>query len=438
MPRHRLQRPETRLSISGAFGTPFLSARPTFHGTWLFILLASSSVVQIEPAPYDVLAIGLVVWALVTGLTVPSRLGLPLLMLGVFMLSHVGSAAFGIIVTQSSIPAMGIYTGQTLYLLLTMVLFAAIVAADPSSALRTIWAGYIVAAIIAVTIAALAYFDVLSNREQFILAGRARGPFKDPNVYSPFLVPVAIHALGLALTQRGWRALLASALCGYMMLGIVIAFSRGGVLNYLAALATVVGVGVLTGAFKPTWHRALPRLALLLMLAAVALGAFASTPRVQEMLEVRLSLVQRYDTRHDGRFRAQSESLRAGLANPLGTGPNVRPRSAAFADPHNVYIKVMSEYGMLGILSFLAFCGATVVGGLRDCFTPSTVRPALIVVYGCVVGNLVESLFVDTLHWRHLFLLLGMQWGLMAVVQREQLARGRAEPAPGPAHGAPA
>ena len=36
----------------------------------------------------------------------------------------------------------------------------------------------------------------------------------------------------------------------------------------------------------------------------------------------------------------------------------------------------------------------------------------LIVAYATFVGEAVEGLIVDTDHWRHFFLLLGLIWGL--------------------------
>ena len=36
----------------------------------------------------------------------------------------------------------------------------------------------------------------------------------------------------------------------------------------------------------------------------------------------------------------------------------------------------------------------------------------LIAAYACFVGEACEGLIVDTDHWRHFFLLLGMIWGL--------------------------
>ncbi len=43
---------------------------------------------------------------------------------------------------------------------------------------------------------------------------------------------------------------------------------------------------------------------------------------------------------------------------------------------------------------------------------PSPWQSYLIVAYATFVGEAVEGFIVDTDHWRHFFLLLGLIWGL--------------------------
>ena len=54
-------------------------------------------------------------------------------------------------------------------------------------------------------------------------------------------------------------------------------------------------------------------------------------------------------------------------------------------------------------------------------------QPAYIAVYCAFIGTAAESVLIDSDHWRHYFLLLGVIWGLMAVSR--PYARHRAAPA---------
>jgi hypothetical protein len=53
--------------------------------------------------------------------------------------------------------------------------------------------------------------------------------------------------------------------------------------------------------------------------------------------------------------------------------------------------------------------------GLRFALVATPWRPIYLAVYAAFVGVALESAIIDTDHWRHYFLLLGVLWGLMAV-----------------------
>ena len=49
------------------------------------------------------------------------------------------------------------------------------------------------------------------------------------------------------------------------------------------------------------------------------------------------------------------------------------------------------------------------------CSSTTPWRPTYLAVYCAFVGIAAESVIIDSDHWRHYFLLLGVIWGLMAV-----------------------
>ena len=80
--------------------------------------------------------------------------------------------------------------------------------------LRTIRpSAYVIAGVIAASLGILGYFNVAGLGELFSVYdnSRASGPFKDPNVFGPFLVPPIIWLTQDLLLKRGTTLLRALA-----------------------------------------------------------------------------------------------------------------------------------------------------------------------------------------------------------------------------------
>jgi hypothetical protein len=69
-------------------------------------------------------------------------------------------------------------------------------------------------------------------------------------------------------------------------------------------------------------------------------------------------------------------------------------------------------YGWLGGAAYLALVAITLVLGLLTVSVPTPWQYYLITAYAVFAGEAFEGLIVDTDHWRHFFLVLGMVWGL--------------------------
>ena len=71
----------------------------------------------------------------------------------------------------------------------------------------------------------------------------------------------------------------------------------------------------------------------------------------------------------------------------------------------------------------------TLVVGLRSALIAAPWRLASITAIGTFIGEVGEGMVIDTDHWRHFFLLLGMVWGLAAATRhyrQGQAAMGQA------------
>jgi O-antigen ligase len=130
------------------------------------------------------------------------------------------------------------------------------------------------------------------------------------------------------------------------------------------------------------------------------------------------------------RFTAQRSGLSMAVAHPLGIGPG-RFLEVVGYDAHSLYVRTLVENGWLGLGALVGWLGAAAAGlwrlraawGPQDGGEPLLPTAALLAILG---GLAVQSLVIDTVHWRHL-------WRVMAMaVSRgaEGLGAGRAARSP--------
>jgi hypothetical protein len=61
--------------------------------------------------------------------------------------------------------------------------------------------------------------------------------------------------------------------------------------------------------------------------------------------------------------------------------------------------------------------------GFRYAFVSVPWQRAYLAIFAAFLGTIGMSLVIDTDHWRHFFLLLGMVWGLAAATRAHMRAR---------------
>lgn len=380
----------------------------------LGILAGSSSLVFVEPAPYDLLAIALLAILTVNGIRFPGEVQLPVLFLGLFVGGNLIAAI------ASGDPAGTIRSlSIRIYMPLTWLLLVSAILVDPPRMLRAIWLGYLFAAFLATAWGCLEYFGFLSG-EQWLGGLRAKGPFKDPNVFGSFLVPAAIYALSqLAKRRPGVDTFIYAGLFILFVLGILLSFSRGAWMNFSVSFLLFSIFACWTA---PTYrHRVGWLVAGTALLAAgsLAVAGAISMDVVGKRFAQRATLVQRYDTARGGRFDTQIHALTRAAENPLGVGPG-RSDDAFGLEPHNLYLHALIEGGWLAFIGLLAFLGWTLLSGLHPLRRRWQLRTETAVIYICTAGTLLQSLFIDSTHWRHLWLLLAL---LCAVTLAERRLR---------------
>jgi O-antigen ligase len=185
-------------------------------------------------------------------------------------------------------------------------------------------------------------------------------------------------------------------------MGILFAFSRAAWLNFvLGALVMLCVLSLRRGGGR----KAVTFVVVGVSAAAVLFTALAVTSSFTFLSE--RARLQAYDTQ---RFGAQQSGIELATKHPLGIGPGQFERASPIS-AHSTYVRALSEEGVLGLLVLLtlllltlAFAGHNAILG-RDTYG---IGSAALLASWC--GLLANSVFIDTLHWRHFWLLAALIW----------------------------
>lgn len=392
-----LEAPLLAATVVGPVVVAFAVRR--YHAA-VFVAFTLFGVVQIEPAPVDALLALLLPLGLLNGALDHRRLSGSL---SVHALVWTMVIVTWIAVTQAAEPVTSIrYTLITLYCIAIMYFVKMYVAS--AQQMGVIVSGYLVGALVAVVVVIGDVVSIVPD-EVVLEQGRARGLFKDANVFGPFLVPALLICLDEAWRPKllGWlRPGLRLAALALTLLGIFLTYSRA---TWGNAILTLGFYGYLNaGALTPR-----QRLRAIGGVSAVVVGlaGFAIAFDQVDFLSQRANVLQSYDSE---RFDAQRTGLELGLSNLVGIGPAMTDSGGLFA-PHSLFIRAFAETGLIGLALLVTLLATLVVPTLRH-------RRAAVQVHGLsgsvlvavALGQLVNGFLIDTLHWRHFWLVLGLLW----------------------------
>jgi O-antigen ligase len=355
-------------------------------------------IVLIEPAPADLVFFVVIAAALVTGAVRRQRVpGAALGIVGAFLALNLVSAV-EVVDYERALT----FFATTAYVAVLALWLAGWVTNRQRA--KVVAGGYLAAAALSASFGLLALFLPLPGRELMVFEDRVQALFKDPNVFGPFLVPAVLLLVEETLTPRilGFGRLLKGVVLVLLTLGLIFSASRGAWANLAVGLGVLLGVMALR---RGGGRKVLLALALVLVAGVLVAGA-VSVSGSGDFLSDR-ARVQSYDA---DRFGAQAAGLAPAQRYPFGVGPGqfelVAPISA-----HSTYVRVFAEQGLLGILVFLAFLlftlGAAFANAVAGRDTYGIGSAALL---GAWCGLLVNSFVIDTLHWRHLWVVAALVW----------------------------
>ncbi len=387
----------------------FFGRRPEHGGN------ALQWAVQMEPAPADVLFLGAGAKALWSGkvrsrFTLAGGLLVAFVALNVLQLTIVQDLTYGLW-----------FTGATGYTIGLALLFATVLEEGLWPSIRRFYVvGVVVASAIIVVLFVLRMAGVAGELSPLYRGTRVQGFFKDPNVAGPFVVTGALLGLSRVMVGDEWVRSVSGALLAGALAATLFTFSRGAVLNLAAGVVVLLGVAAWQGRTR----------------RALTIGAGAALVALAVLIPVawwtgqlgRLQGLTVYDQL--GRFSAWKAGVAMILDNPLGVGPgqfNVlspeyqlamgTPETRVVPGAHNTYIRVFAENGIFGFALFMMAVAIVLKFGIQLARVASRqgIQGHLVEaswLLAALVGVLVESLVVDTLHWRHLWIVAGFVMGL--------------------------
>jgi len=396
-------------------------ATETLRAALLWLMAFAGGFVFIEPGPYEVIGLATLFIFAATGLTLRAALA-PLVLLLVLLNVGYGLSLF---LVGDRIPAV-IWVLVSVFLSLTAIFFAAMLGTNTEARLRWLMRGYVSAAVVASLLAVGGYFKLFGGlSDMFVIFSRAKGTFKDPNVFAAFLVVPMLLILRAMLSGRRSQLLGGVLLLLPMMAGLFLSFSRAAWGQFVLAAAILMALTFITS------HSLRERFRIVAVAIAgiLLLGAFVvvllSVDQVATLFRERFALTQSYDTGHVGRFGRYFIAINLMLDYPFGMGP----LQFLFPEaPHNTYLNSFITGGWIGGAAYLTLTLVTLMAGLRFAFVATPWQPAFHVFYAAYIGVAVESVIIDSDHWRHYFLIVGVLWGLMAVSR--QYAQSAVPPEP--------
>jgi O-antigen ligase len=204
-------------------------------------------------------------------------------------------------------------------------------------------------------------------------------------------------AIGAGITTSYSRGAWLNLALGLTGLLLILSLRRGGLRNAVAVLLVLTGVALTT---------------------YTVLTVTGSTDFLAERAQR-----QTYDVQ---RFTAQHTGIEFGEQYPVGIGPGQFDVLAPVST-HSTFIRTFAEQGVLGLVVWVALVITTLaIAGRNAVLGRNTHGIGSAALFGSWLGLAASSFFVDTLHWRHLWLVAALIWvGALAVRDQDAAAQVR-------------
>lgn len=373
----------------------------------LYFAIMTSGYVLFEPAPFDLLILLTIFLYMFTSITLPSQLKWVLSICFI----HLAASFTGVLMSTH-------YADSYMHIVITsyMMIFAfgliILIYNDPHKMLDIIMKAYVWAALISTILAIMGYFHIGPTYDLFTLYGRAKGGFKDPNVYGPFIIPPMIYLVERIVTSKLKFKILPMLMFSVLLLGLLLSFSRGAWGGFLFATFILFASMYYTS----RTNRFRVELSLYILIAIIflilALILALNIPSISQLLTERAAITQSYDTAEGGRFTHHWDALVILTDHPWGIGAKEFTYDH-LEDVHNTYLTLFMIGGWVGGFSYLLIIITTLVSGFKYCFMDFALRKQFVVFYATFVALSIEAYIIDIDHWRVLYIMTGAIWGVI-------------------------
>jgi hypothetical protein len=386
----------------------------------MWLVGASGAIVFIEPSPYELSTLLSIVIFFATGLRL-RLVFMPIFLL--LILLNIGYSIGAIPFLDQSPVSNWIATSW--YMTVTVMFFAMALADDTAARLDMLRRGLVVGAMIASLAAIAGYFHLVPGGNDLLtLYDRARGTFKDPNVLGGFLILPALFVLQSVVSDRFGKAFRNALAFGIMAFAILLAFSRAAWGQLILTAAFMLALMVLTSPSRPQRSRIVTIAIAAVIVVAVLLAVLLSFESIRDMFQQRASFDQSYDEGRFGRFGRHILGAQMALDLPFGIGPlqfhNYFPE-----DTHNSYLNAFMSGGWISGICYPVLVFTTVITGFRYIFVRVPWQRSYLAIFSAFLGTVGESFIIDTDHWRHFWMMLGVMWGMYAAAQPYKQAASR-------------
>jgi len=384
----------------------------------LWLVGFGGAIAIIEPSPYEIAVLSMIAFFAATGLRLRLQF-LPLVGLLFFVnLGYTICAAY--LLDQVEIVSW-IFTSW--YMAISAVVFAMVAAEDTLARLDALRRGLIAAAVVASLAGLAGYFHLVPGHpDVFTLYGRAAGTFKDPNVLGAFLILPALFVLQSVVADPPGKASRSALVLGLISLVVLLSFSRAAWGQLVFTSAFLLLLTYLTSTSPAQRTRLIAVAIIAVAVAAVALVVLLSFDSIGNLFKERAALEQSYDAGRFGRFGRYVLGFQMALDLPLGIGP-LQFNKYFPEDTHNSYLNAFMSGGWISGICYPALIFPTVVLGFRHVFAKVPWQRAYLAVFSAFLGTVGESFIIDTDHWRHFWMMLGLMWGMYAAAARYRASR---------------
>lgn len=365
-------------------------------------MAASGFYVQFEPAPVDfVMLIFSFMSFLLLASVVFVRLGWVVFVLGGYFIFELIAFSNVVLAPENALFFLFI----TAYLWVFFLALSALFLTHGEPAFEVFMSGWVVAGLASAGIAVAGFFDFIP-RELVLRTEdgvRIKAFFKDPNVFGPHLVPPLLYLLVFKRNNGGFGPTIfvwaSSALLGFSLL---LSGSRAAVVNLLAVGGCYAGLRLYTFFKRGRFSGFSVKNLLVLVSIGVCVALFVGASGLDTQMSDRVGM-QSYDASRWANMVAAIEEM---FDHPLGIG-QAQYQLTSYNGIHSLYLSLGAESGIGVLVCFLVISGYCLLRSIRMSGLRNEKESRLAAFSAAIIlGVLVNSLVLNTIHWRHLFMTL--------------------------------